>query len=837
MKKLFLMLAFFLGLSVNTWAEDLEMGKEYTCEQESGSYDDIFLDFTYDATEDGLLVFTANSGINGSFVVDGGDEQDIKFSSPDWSNYYGKVQVEAGKSYEFSFWTWKTFTVSAELTHPVLGSNYDVAFNAVLGTNTLPAGEGETWYALTASKTGILHVSSEAAFTGGMVSIIRSDYSGNPSSYDLEESEAGVFDVTMDCEKNSTYFIKVNRQVETAEASFQVAIEGYPAGRSEDNPIVVDALPYEGSAPVGSTFYQLTVSAEDAGKMLSVAATTKLNSDWSNCSMYLLGDSWNSVYGDASLEAVVEQGTYIIKWVNYESTAIPFKMGIKTILPGQTIDGPLTAVAGDNDLADEGTWFHTWTATKNGKLVVTPSDASMRVSFPKGAGEYDGEYTAMQNGDSYAIIVEEGKSYLIKIMFATTESWFTLEEADLQKGESRNNPIVVENDQYTFGNEQTVWLSYTAPKSGKLTMSLGGVEYSWSNTLEYYTSDESYGESLSSINEDWDRVYVATTSVTAGQVILIEAAMVNSIKGKAITFSIADAQPGETMEKPVVAELNTVYTTPNLAYGDGYWFKLHLAAGNYRYYRTGYGSAYYYATQAEAEEDAESYSQSAYGYDEDEEGNSYFGFTLSEEGDVYFKLTGSTYGEGTVCFKSEAGNTPNLAVTIGKGGYSTFATTVNFTLPEGVEAYYATVEAGIVTLHKIEDVIAAGEGVILKGTEGAEVEMIATDDDAESILGNKLVGVTDPSTFVNNGSAYVISTQAGETAFYKYAGTSFPAGKAYLNAANATGAKMAVCFDEETAIAGIEAGKAQVIYNLQGQRIQKAQKGINIVNGKKVVLK
>lgn len=194
-------------------------------------------------------------------------------------------------------------------------------------------------------------------------------------------------------------------------------------------------------------------------------------------------------------------------------------------------------------------------------------------------------------------------------------------------------------------------------------------------------------------------------------------------------------------------------------------------------------------------------------------------------------------GEGAVCFKSEARNTPNLAVTIGKGGYSTFAANVNFTVPEGVEAYYATVSASKVTLHKIEGVIAAGEGVILKGTEGAEVEMIATDDDAETILGNKLVGVADASTFVNNGSVYVIATQAGETAFYKYTADSFPAGKAYLNAEGVSEAKMAVCFDEETAIAGIEAGKAQVIYNLQGQRIQKAQKGINIMNGRKFVQK
>jgi hypothetical protein len=66
--------------------------------------------------------------------------------------------------------------------------------------------------------------------------------------------------------------------------------------------------------------------------------------------------------------------------------------------------------------------------------------------------------------------------------------------------------------------------------------------------------------------------------------------------------------------------------------------------------------------------------------------------------------------------------------------------------------------------------------------------------------------------------------------------------RAYIQANEATDVKaMAICIDgEETAIQtinGEQAIKDGVIYNLAGQRVSKAQKGLYIVNGKKVLVK
>ena len=73
------------------------------------------------------------------------------------------------------------------------------------------------------------------------------------------------------------------------------------------------------------------------------------------------------------------------------------------------------------------------------------------------------------------------------------------------------------------------------------------------------------------------------------------------------------------------------------------------------------------------------------------------------------------------------------------------------------------------------------------------------------------------------------------------------AGKAYLQlpTASVAGIKaLKIEFDENDAPTGIaitststSSAEENTIYNLAGQRVSKAQKGINIVNGKKVFIK
>ena len=82
---------------------------------------------------------------------------------------------------------------------------------------------------------------------------------------------------------------------------------------------------------------------------------------------------------------------------------------------------------------------------------------------------------------------------------------------------------------------------------------------------------------------------------------------------------------------------------------------------------------------------------------------------------------------------------------------------------------------------------------------------------------------------------YVLAQVDGVVGFYKATGT-IAAGKAYYQSASGVKA-FYFSGDDTTGIVSLTDEKAEgtSIYNLAGQRLQKMQRGINIINGKKVL--
>ncbi|MBE6254832.1 MAG: hypothetical protein E7105_04880 [Prevotella sp.] len=100
---------------------------------------------------------------------------------------------------------------------------------------------------------------------------------------------------------------------------------------------------------------------------------------------------------------------------------------------------------------------------------------------------------------------------------------------------------------------------------------------------------------------------------------------------------------------------------------------------------------------------------------------------------------------------------------------------------------------------------------------------------------NAYIPVSDASN-----SYYVLQTKDDVQAFYKVEDADFPGTpyKCYLTLP-ATHVKAFLFPEDPTAINAIETAENEntEIYNLAGQRLSKAQKGVNIVNGKKVLVK
>ena len=99
---------------------------------------------------------------------------------------------------------------------------------------------------------------------------------------------------------------------------------------------------------------------------------------------------------------------------------------------------------------------------------------------------------------------------------------------------------------------------------------------------------------------------------------------------------------------------------------------------------------------------------------------------------------------------------------------------------------------------------------------------------------NELIAATTDVTA--DGTQYVLANKDA-VGFYKVtAGTTIAAGKGYLVLESAVKPFYPFAEDDATGINGVDiAEENALIYNVAGQRMNKAQKGINIINGKKIL--
>lgn len=188
---------------------------------------------------------------------------------------------------------------------------------------------------------------------------------------------------------------------------------------------------------------------------------------------------------------------------------------------------------------------------------------------------------------------------------------------------------------------------------------------------------------------------------------------------------------------------------------------------------------------------------------------------------------------------------PSESVKLNASGYATFCTQYPLDFSGYATADYsawqitaANSSTGVITFSQITSKIKGGQGILLKGTANATIT-IPSDDSSTNLSGNKLVGTLAP-TYVLNESAYGLSTSS----FVKNnAAGCIPTGKAYLpaSALASSGVKsFTFVFEDADGVREIRKVSREVvdqIFDLSGRRQQKIQRGINIVNGKKVVIK
>ena len=185
-------------------------------------------------------------------------------------------------------------------------------------------------------------------------------------------------------------------------------------------------------------------------------------------------------------------------------------------------------------------------------------------------------------------------------------------------------------------------------------------------------------------------------------------------------------------------------------------------------------------------------------------------------------------------------------ITIGGAGYTTHVTSHKVSLPDGVTAYIATATgASTVTLSTIEKV-PASTAIILKADAGSyKLPVITTAADDASA--NILLASDGSVKGDEDGTIYALGVgktgeNEGKVGFYLVKEeVAVPAGKAYLTVPASVKEFLTFVFDDlpttvsEVKNDGVNSEKS--IFNLAGQKMSKLQKGVNIVNGKKVLVK
>lgn len=223
-----------------------------------------------------------------------------------------------------------------------------------------------------------------------------------------------------------------------------------------------------------------------------------------------------------------------------------------------------------------------------------------------------------------------------------------------------------------------------------------------------------------------------------------------------------------------------------------------------------------------------------------------FTFTAPEAGYYTLRFSGSyNYIDNVGGFKLAPANVvaPSVLAVKAANQYATLCYPADVTLPEGVTALVATnIHDGFIHLEPTgSNVVPAYEPVLLYSEADAQVQLPLAENDRDDLIegtgDNKLVGSTAPYLVTETNATYCLANKSGIGFYPVNLNTTIAAFRAFINLDSTaeTKALRIVLDDMEDGIADIQSEESTTIYNLSGQRLNKVQKGINIIGGKKVM--
>ena len=191
----------------------------------------------------------------------------------------------------------------------------------------------------------------------------------------------------------------------------------------------------------------------------------------------------------------------------------------------------------------------------------------------------------------------------------------------------------------------------------------------------------------------------------------------------------------------------------------------------------------------------------------------------------------------------------SVPVTVTDAAFATYVPSydLNFSATE-IEAYKVKVTSkGVATLTKVNNVPAGTPVLLYKA--GGDTENIPVMTGAAAVSDNDLVAGTGAAvaTTVGEYTNMILNNVGGNVGFYFANGQTVATNRAYLHfattlAPDPAAARMTMIFEDDdvTGVNEVRSQKEDVRsewFDLQGRKVAQPQKGLYIVNGKKVVLK
>lgn len=550
-----------------------------------GGYDNKPTYIKYTATADDVLQMTFEGYVADATIQEGEDGTPTSFSvnsqyEGGMSTYVGKVNVEAGKTYYIRLTSYSPMFASFDEVVIKQGSSYDMALKAEEGDfNFLPKEVGKTWYTFTPSQAGFVSLSSDADLAGGTIKVYDQTYQ---ITYDQPiTSVTGKFDLRFEATAGTTYYICVERaNAADTDEDFSLTLEAAKAGDTFNNPIALNANGGTQTVPESNGTYYYSITVPQGQHFITVNAPKGISTDESatQTQVYLYSKDSQGSYSIVSgrngfrqmVDTYADETTYIIAWKCDEGkNSFDFNYSVSEVEEGDIASKPINlSDVGGYTLEKETDTYYTFTPTKTGWLDID-TEPYINVEFWKDAYGYN-KYDAIKSGFITKAKVEAGQPVIIKFSGMKQDDFFSVYTEALKQGESIDNPIEVLN----VGEGASVllptsaidnWYVYTAPKSGKLTVSSNMTGGMGQNALYVQVGKDGQKQNFKGSKMEGSEsvdVFEGAIFVNEGDQVYVNVVLKDAQQNVELKFAMAESQPGETADKAIDLTNLDSYTLP-----------------------------------------------------------------------------------------------------------------------------------------------------------------------------------------------------------------------------------------------------------------------------------